>query len=214
MKKIFILLISFSLLNSCGTSKGISTNNTVGEAQTSTSKTEGVIEDNSAPTEKKTEVVERPIYKASRTILTNIKHTQLKVDFNWEKSQMNGVATLTCSPHFYATDSLILDAQTMEIIAVKLDNKPLNYKYTDAKKLRIGLDKKYSKDEEYKVVIKYISKPEDKVIEGSSAITSNKGLFFINPLDKKGGEMPQIWTQGETQANSVWFPTIDSQVGS
>ena len=22
--------------------------------------------------------------------------------------------------------------------------------------------------------------------------------------------MPQIWTQGETQANSVWFPTIDS----
>lgn len=22
--------------------------------------------------------------------------------------------------------------------------------------------------------------------------------------------MPQIWTQGETQSNSAWFPTVDS----
>ena len=210
MKKVFIILISFSLLYSCSTTKGTSSEESVGETQTSISKSEGAIENSSASTQKEEKIIERPLYMASNTILTDLKHTQLKVDFNWEKSQMNGVATLTCSPHFYATDSLILDAQAMEIIGVKINNKPLNFKYADAMRLRIGLDKKYTKDDQYTVTINYIAKPEDKVIEGSSAITSNKGLFFINPKNKEGGEMPQIWTQGETESNSVWFPTIDS----
>lgn len=210
MKKIFIILISFSLLYSCSTSKGTTTNKSVSETQTSATQPRGDIEAQPSSTQKEEKVIERPIYKASTTILTDLKHTQLEVNFDWDKSQMNGVATLTCSPHFYATDSLILDAQSMDIIWVKIDNKPLNFKYTDAEKLRIGLDKKYTKDEKYTVTIKYIAKPEDKIIEGSSAITSNKGLFFINPKNKNGEEMPQIWTQGETQANSVWFPTIDS----
>ncbi len=45
---------------------------------------------------------------------------------------------------------------------------------------------------------------------GGTAITSDKGLYFIN-ADKKDLTKPQqLWTQGETQSNSVWFPIIDS----
>ena len=45
---------------------------------------------------------------------------------------------------------------------------------------------------------------------GSAAITSDKGLYFINPKGEDPNVMPQIWTQGETEASSVWFPTIDA----
>jgi aminopeptidase N len=40
-------------------------------------------------------------------------------------------------------------------------------------------------------------------------MTNNKGLFFINPLGKEKNKPTQIWTQGETESNSGWFPTID-----
>ena len=45
---------------------------------------------------------ERPIYRASETILTDLIHTRLDVNFDWSKSRMNGTATITAKPHFYA----------------------------------------------------------------------------------------------------------------
>src|SRR5690554_2194528 len=97
----------------------------------------------------------------------------------------------------------------MEIKSVKLDGKALNYLYNDAQFLRIKLDRTYTKDQSYDVVIDYIAKPEEKEIEGSSAISSDKGLYFINPKGENKNQMPHIWTQGEPEASSVWFPTID-----
>lgn len=44
---------------------------------------------------------------------------------------------------------------------------------------------------------------------GSAAITDAKGLYFINPKGEEKDKPTQIWTQGETEANSAWFPTID-----
>lgn len=36
-----------------------------------------------------------------------------------------------------------------------------------------------------------------------------KGLFFINPDGSEKDKPIQIWTQGETENSSAWFPTID-----
>src|SRR5690606_2136829 len=44
---------------------------------------------------------------------------------------------------------------------------------------------------------------------GSAAITDAKGLYFINPKGEDKDKPIQVWTQGETEASSVWFPTID-----
>ena len=151
----------------------------------------------------------RKVYNASETVLTDIIHTKLEVNFNWDKAQMNGIATITAKPYFYATDSLILDAKGMDIQSVELDKKTLIYSY-DSSYLRIKLGRNYTKDEKYTVVIHYTSKPNDRLLGGSSAITSDKGLYFINPTGSDPSKMPQIWTQGETEASSVWFPTIDS----
>lgn len=152
---------------------------------------------------------QRPIYHASETILTDLVHTRLEVDFIWEKAQMNGLATITAKPHFYASDSLILDAKGMEIYSVKLNNKDLSYAYKNDF-LRIKLDKVYSKDEKYTVVIDYLAKPDEYNAEGSAAITDAKGLYFINPTGEDPNKMTHLWTQGETEASSVWFPTIDA----
>ena len=43
----------------------------------------------------------------------------------------------------------------------------------------------------------------------SAAITDAKGLYFINPSGEEKNKPTQIWTQGETEATSAWFPTID-----
>jgi aminopeptidase N len=152
----------------------------------------------------------RGIYNASRTLLTDLIHTKLEVNFDWKKSRMNGKATISAKQHFYASDSLILDAKGMDINKVELNGKALTYTYTDSLKLRIKLDKVYSRDEKFTVVIDYVSKPDERTTGGSAAITSDKGLYFINPKGENKGKMPQIWTQGETEANSVWFPTVDA----
>ena len=148
-------------------------------------------------------------YKASRTLLTDLIHTKLEVNFDWQKAWMYGKATITAKPHFFTSDSLFLDAQGMEIKSVQLQDKNLSYVYVNDV-LRIQLDKPYTRDEKYTIVIEYIAKPNERMEEGGKAIKSNKGLFFINPNGDKKDVMPQIWTQGETQSNSVWFPTVDS----
>ncbi len=151
----------------------------------------------------------RPVYRETETILTDLIHTKLEVNFDWEKSRMNGVAWITAKPHFYASDSLILDAKGMDINSVSIGNKALSYTYENDF-LKIDLGKTYTRDDKYTVMIDYVAKPEERTTSGSAAITSDKGLYFINPTGESKGKMPQIWTQGETEASSVWFPTIDS----
>jgi len=73
----------------------------------------------------------------------------------------------------------------------------------------ITLDRTYTRDELYTVVIDYTAKPNEGPSGGSAAITSDKGLFFINPLNENKNKPQQIWTQGETENSSRWFPTID-----
>ena len=152
----------------------------------------------------------REIYNPSNTILTDLVHTKLEVSFNWSESQLNGKATITAKPHFYESDELILDAKGMDILKVQMNGADLSYTYNDALKLNIDLGRTYKSTEEYTITIEYISKPDELEMGGSAAIAGDKGLYFINPKGEEENKMPQIWTQGETQANSVWFPTIDS----
>jgi aminopeptidase N len=152
-------------------------------------------------------------YQASSPKVSDIIHTKLEVSFDFEKQYLFGKATILVRPYFYPTSELELDARGMiinEVLLVNATSKTkLNYKYTNDV-LKIELDKVYNNTENYKVFIDYISKPNElKASNGSSAIADDKGLYFINPLRTDSLKPQQIWTQGETQSNSVWFPTID-----
>ncbi|KAF0239857.1 MAG: aminopeptidase, partial [Chitinophagaceae bacterium] len=154
----------------------------------------------------------RTTYRVTSTKINNLVHTKLNASFNYAKSQLNGQVWITLQPHFYATDSLQLDAKGMDIKLVTLvqqeKNIPLKYTY-NGKQLNIQLGKLYRSNERYTVYIDYTAKPDELNASGSEAIKDAKGLYFINPLGTDKEKPIQIWTQGETEATSVWIPTID-----
>ena len=76
--------------------------------------------------------------------------------------------------------------------------------------LKIFLNKFYTIKEPYTVYIDYTAKPNDLKAVGSAAIIEAKGLYFINPKGTEKNKPIEVWTQGESQSNSAWFPTIDS----
>ncbi len=163
-------------------------------------------------------IPERPVYNASNTKEFDLIHTKLDVSFNWEKAHMYGKAEITLKPHFYIQKELVLDARGMDISKVQLISigedsltamTDLKYDY-DSLQITISLLKEYTQNDTLKVFIEYTSKPNDLEKGGSSAIRSDKGLYFINEKGENKDKPQQIWTQGETQSNSAWFPTIDS----
>jgi aminopeptidase N len=174
----------------------------------------------------------KKIYQATHTKSSDIIHTKLWVSFDWQKSQLIGKAELQVKPYFYATNMLYLNARGMDIKSVKLaekqvkelpikkggksvvtedifTEKPVTYKYENDS-IKINLGKEYTAKDVYFVTIEYVAKPNELKKGGSGAISDDKGLYFINPTGSDPDKMPQIWTQGETQSNSAWFPTIDN----
>lgn len=175
----------------------------------------------------------KKIYRASETHSSDIIHTKLEVKFDWEKSELIGKATIRVKPYFYPTSTLYLNARGMEIKSLSLKDiiykpvivkpgqkvspedsetlvpKDVKYSYKNDS-IMIDLGREYKNTETYLVTIEYIARPDLLKTGGSNAITSDKGLYFINPKGTDENKMPQIWTQGETQSNSAWFPTIDN----
>lgn len=135
------------------------------------------------------------VYRATATKSTELKHTKLKVNFDYAKEQMNGEEWLTTSPYFYPSDSLVLDAKGMLIHEVALDRNgaksPLKFDYKN-EKLKINLDKTYNRNQDYTVYIKYTARPNEVKEQGSAAITDAKGLYFINPRGEETDKPTQI----------------------
>ena len=152
-------------------------------------------------------------YQPSATKTNDLVHTKLAVRFDYKKRYLYGQEWVTLKPHAVATDTLRLDAQGMDIKTVALMSgaaqQPLKYDYSDKNNLRINLGRLFKPGEEYTVYIEYTAKPDELQVQGSQAITDAKGLYFINPDSAVAGKPVQIWTQGETQSSSAWFPTID-----
>lgn len=151
-------------------------------------------------------------YQASAKRIFDLLHTDLDLAFDWKRQAVIGKAKLKLVPYFYPQKELILDAKDFEVGAIYLLQEEiqskLNYSY-DEKQLKIYLPEVYSSMDTLEVEINYSAFPERNSGAGSEAITDNKGLYFIDPLDTIPSKPTMIWTQGETEHNSKWFPTID-----
>lgn len=151
-------------------------------------------------------------YRAFATKVNDLVHTKLEAKFDYAKQYMYGKVWLTLKPHFYATDSLQLDAKGLTINKLEIvkAGKKTALQFTNDKEyLHIKLDKTYKGGEAYTIYIDYIAKPNELEVKGSAAISDAKGLYFVNPKGEEKNKPTQIWTQGETEANSAWVPTID-----
>ncbi len=157
----------------------------------------------------------KTLYRETPAKINNLVHTRLELKPDFSKSYCYGKAWITLQPHFYPTDSLTLDAKYFDLKKVALikgnTQVPLTYEYNDFK-LRIQLDRTYRANEKYMIYIDYVARPDefDAKYKDPSSFLGEKGMYFINPLGEEKDKPTQLWTQGETESSSGWFPTIDN----
>ncbi|MEN2283789.1 M1 family metallopeptidase [Algoriphagus sp. SE2] len=151
-------------------------------------------------------------YKGSATRFFDLIHTDLEIDFDYQRQAVLGKAVLTMKPYFKPQREVVLDAQDFEVGKIyfvqKSDSTSLAYTYNE-QQLRIFLPREVSKDDTFDISMTYTAFPERNSGNGSQAITDTKGLYFIDPKGVDPFKSTMIWTQGETDHNSKWFPTID-----
>lgn len=151
-------------------------------------------------------------YRGSETKLWDLIHTDLNLEFDFLGRRTMGSAEITLKPHFTAQYNLILDAQNMEIKEV-ISLSPLKitqWAYTDSTHLTLYFQQEAKNTDTLKIKIQYTALPYQKSASGNDAIQGDRGLYFINH-DLSNPLIPrQIWSQGETESNSHWFPTLDA----
>ena len=139
----------------------------------------------------------------------DLLHTMLDLSFNWETSTVIGKATLTLTPLFYSQSELKLNAVDFTIRKIMIGDKVINnFKY-DSNEITIALDQPMARRDKLTLTIDYSASPKAIINDEGAAITSDQGLFFIDPLDTLPDVARQIWTQGETSTNRKWYPTLD-----
>lgn len=154
-------------------------------------------------------------YRATPKRTLDLLHTDLEIQLDWKNRAVNGKAVLEMRPYFYPVDSVTLDAVHFDIHSIMLENQDekitrnKNHYTYDTKKLKVDLGRSYSKNETFCLKIDYTAYPETGSQSQAFSIGSDQGLFFIDPDQTHPGKPTQVWTQGETQYNSRWFPTFD-----
>jgi aminopeptidase N len=150
-------------------------------------------------------IAQLPEYQGSATKKWDLLHTKLYVSPNWDNEQLNGKAILQIKPHFYSQNEVTFDAKGFEVKGISYNSKSVEFSY-DGLKLVVPFGKMLNRRDTVEIIIDYVAKPNELEVGGSEAITQDKGLYFVDPKTPKR----QLWTQGETQANSCWFPTFDT----
>ncbi|MBN3583866.1 M1 family metallopeptidase [Algoriphagus aestuarii] len=151
-------------------------------------------------------------FKGSATREIDLIHTDLELSFDFENQAVLGKVVLTMKPYFAAKKSVVLDAQDFEVgkmyVVYQGDSSSVGYSY-DGQQLTIPLPREMTRKDTFHLAFSYKAFPEMNSGNGSTAITDTKGLYFIDPSGEDPNKPTMIWTQGETQHNSKWFPTID-----
>ncbi len=143
----------------------------------------------------------------------DILHIDLAVSFDWKNHYCLGEETINFTPYFYDLKDLSFDAKYIDIEKLSLRKKNgaiIATKYiNEGGTLLITPTQTILAKDTCQLYIKYKAKPDEGQLGGSKAISGDKGLYFINTDKKEPFKPTQLWTQGETEANSHWFITVD-----
>lgn len=149
-------------------------------------------------------------YHGSAKRVNDILHVDLHLSFDFDKAYIYGKESLLVRPFNQPVDSLILDAKGMQINSVRsTSGKNLAFLY-DGYKLRIALGRTYTREEEYRLIIEYVARPNELSLHAPLLNPYERGAYFVRPGVYFPEKPLQVWTQGETEDNSLWFPLIDS----
>jgi aminopeptidase N len=156
--------------------------------------------------------LDQPVYRGTPPLHWRVVHTSLDITPDFSTRSVKGKAKLKLRPGYYATDSLRLDARNFDISSVALTNSQLfkidKWRY-DSTALYIRFDRAVGRGDTLLLSIVYTAYPELTQQKSGRAITGTQGFYFINPDGAIPDKPIQVWTQGETDYNSNWFPTLD-----
>ena len=162
-------------------------------------------------------------YQAPEDKKWELIHTDLNISLNFLQKTLNGEAVLHLKPYFYPQRSIILDAKGMDIFSVELAQQngkntgpmpdALKWHYTDSLHLTIEFPYIINPNETVQLAISYQANPERKLSQldnvSHTAVNDDKGIYFVNTEGENPTYPLQVWTQGEPESNSRWFPTLD-----
>lgn len=131
----------------------------------------------------------------------DFKHVKLYITLIPDSGKVIGKAEHTFVPLLNTTDSLFLDAPSIAILDIKLNNKKVDFVST-AQGVTIHFAAPLSASKSYQLAINYEAFPK-------------KGIYFLgwneptppNPI--LTSVRKQIWTQGQGIDNRHWIPLFD-----
>ncbi len=154
-----------------------------------------------------------------------LHHTQLVIKPEILYNRMEGEAMIWLSPYAVSpTQELALDAKFLNIESVSLCQNPISYTYQkelsperitswdkSPYRLNIKLPSNYNRGDTLCIKIKYTVTPDSVPDgEGSVYIRERKGIYMLHPDSQHAKRPTQLWTQGEPESSSFWFPTLDA----
>ncbi|MCT4664382.1 MAG: M1 family metallopeptidase [Flavobacteriales bacterium] len=140
-------------------------------------------------------------HQESAKKVIDILHTQLHIDLDWEQKIIHGIAHLSLKPFRGELNAFNLHAKGLKVKKVYFTANKEKLKFeTNGDLLHIQLPRYVSS--QTKISIEYQAQPSE-----SARLQANKlGLYFKT----NHREYPNhIWTQGEVQQSSCWYPTVD-----
>ena len=132
--------------------------------------------------------------RRSRTY--HVIHYKIVVAFDEREKKVEGTTSITFTPLADHLDSLLLDAEEMEITSVSLANGHSLRFANRSPQLAVFFDSSPGLDDTSTISVTYSCIPES-------------GLYFIQPDSTDPTRRRQIWSQGEDTNNHFWFPCYD-----
>ncbi len=137
-------------------------------------------------------------YPGDSTI--DVTYYKLNLEITYNPNYLIGAVQVNAKPANLSLNNFFLDLQnTLSVDSVKLQNTQLAFTHKNAK-LNITLDKTYSSNEEFSVVVYYRGTP------GSSGF----GSFQFGTQNNMAGASPIIWSLSEPYGASDWWPCKDT----
>ncbi len=132
-----------------------------------------------------------------RELTWDLHHQKLHVRFDFEKEQVIGTTEMLFSSE-RSQSELVFDAKTMMFDSIYDVRRDRIFEYVqDSAIVTVHLDREYTAGDTLVLGISFVSEPPQR------------GLYFINPRGEDPVKPTQIWTLGQPEDNSFWFPTID-----
>ncbi|MEA5462876.1 M1 family metallopeptidase [Leptothoe sp. PORK10 BA2] len=125
-----------------------------------------------------------------------VEHIALDLDFDIPKKSYSGTCSIRLNPLLNGVDSLTLDAVSLAISTVTIDDQPQSFDY-DGEQLHIHLSKPTLAGQAITLLITYAVKEPQR------------GIYFIAPDQHYPDKPYQVWTQGEDEDSRFWFPCFD-----